>query len=62
MPVYDLAGWVSILAAFAGGIAYLSRQIDAKLSTDKYEARHRELEERMRKLELWASKKSYNAN
>lgn len=53
--IHEIAVWIGVATSFVGGIYYLSRQIDGKLTSAEYFARHRELEERIRRLELWAA-------
>jgi len=50
---------VTVVGSTAASVVYLSRQIDSKINTSDYDRRHEQLMERMRRLELWASKKSY---
>lgn len=57
--IHEVAAWVGAGLSLIGGIYYLSRQIDGKMASKEYFDRHRELEERVRRLELWAAKKSY---
>jgi hypothetical protein len=62
----QIVAWVGIgltsVISTATAVVYLSRQIDDKLSIDRYEQKHSDLAERLRQLELWASKKSFKSD
>ena len=58
IPILTLGA--SVIASLIVAVIYITTQIDKKLSTLDYDREIKEMRDRMRKLELWASKKSFS--
>lgn len=63
MTIDAIIGLVSLGMTIIGALVvsanYIAKQVDKKLSIVDFDAEHRELMSRVRKLELWAAKKGY---